>query len=89
MWPSGSGKSTLIRCINNLEEYQQGEIFVDSIEVQDLQTNIEKLRMDVGMVFQHFNLFPHLSILENLTIGPMKAKNIPEEKAKKRPKVLR
>ena len=81
--PSGSGKSTLIRCINNLEEYQQGEIFVDSIEVQDIQTNIEKLRMDVGMVFQHFNLFPHLSILENLTIGPMKAKNIPEDKAKK------
>mgnify|MGYP001358942958 CR=1 FL=1 len=81
--PSGSGKSTLIRCINNLEEYQQGEIFVDSIEVQDLQTNIEKLRMDVGMVFQHFNLFPHLSILQNLTIGPMKAKNIPEEEAKK------
>ena len=83
MCPSGSGKSTLIRCINNLEEYQQGEIFVDSIEVQDLQTNIEKLRMDVGMVFQHFNLFPHLSILENLTIGPMKAKNIPEERSKK------
>jgi general L-amino acid transport system ATP-binding protein len=82
--PSGSGKSTLIRCINNLEQYQEGEVFVDSVEVQDMQTNIEKLRMDVGMVFQHFNLFPHLNILENLTIGPIKSKGLSEDEAKKR-----
>ena len=80
--PSGSGKSTLIRCINNLEKYQQGEIFVDGQEVQDDLTDIQKLRTNVGMVFQHFNLFPHLTILENLTIGPVKAKGIEEKVAK-------
>jgi general L-amino acid transport system ATP-binding protein len=80
--PSGSGKSTLIRCINNLERYQEGEIFVDGKEVQDVSTDIQKLRTNVGMVFQHFNLFPHLTILENLTIGPTKAKGMDEGEAK-------
>ena len=69
--PSGSGKSTLIRCINRLEEHQRGRIIVDGIELTNNIKNIEKIRAEVGMVFQHFNLFPHLSILENLTLGPI------------------
>ena len=69
--PSGSGKSTLIRCINRLEEHQRGKIIVDGTELTNDLKNIEKIRMEVGMVFQHFNLFPHLTILENLTIGPI------------------
>ena len=66
--PSGSGKSTLIRCINRLEEHQKGQIIVDGIELTKDLKNIEKVRSEVGMVFQHFNLFPHLTILENLTL---------------------
>ncbi len=69
--PSGSGKSTLIRCINRLEEHQRGRIAVDGIELADNIKHIEKIRAEVGMVFQHFNLFPHLTILENLTLGPI------------------
>jgi general L-amino acid transport system ATP-binding protein len=69
--PSGSGKSTLIRCINRLEEHQRGRIVVDGIELTGNIKNIEKIRAEVGMVFQHFNLFPHLSIIENLTLGPI------------------
>jgi general L-amino acid transport system ATP-binding protein len=69
--PSGSGKSTLIRCINRLEEHQRGKIRVDGIELSSSIRNIEKIRAEVGMVFQHFNLFPHLTILENLTLGPI------------------
>jgi len=69
--PSGSGKSTLIRCINRLEEHQKGQIIVDGIELTKDLKNIEKVRSEVGMVFQHFNLFPHLTILENLTLGPI------------------
>lgn len=69
--PSGSGKSTLIRCINRLEEHQRGKIFVDGTELTNDLKNIEKIRAEVGMVFQHFNLFPHLTILENLTLGPI------------------
>jgi len=68
--PSGSGKSTLIRCINRLEEHQQGSITVDGTELTNDLRNIETIRRDVGMVFQHFNLFPHLSVLENLMLGP-------------------
>ena len=68
--PSGSGKSTLIRCINRLEEHQQGQIIVDGTELTSDLKNIDKVRSEVGMVFQHFNLFPHLTILENLTLGP-------------------
>jgi general L-amino acid transport system ATP-binding protein len=69
--PSGSGKSTLIRCINRLEEHQRGRIVVDGIELTDNIKNVEKIRAEVGMVFQHFNLFPHLTIVENLTLGPI------------------
>ncbi|GAB2889979.1 amino acid ABC transporter ATP-binding protein [Paralcaligenes sp. KSB-10] len=69
--PSGSGKSTMIRCINRLEEHQQGSIMVDGIELTSDLKHIEIVRRDVGMVFQHFNLFPHLTVLENLTLGPI------------------
>ena len=69
--PSGSGKSTLIRCINRLEEHQSGTITVDGVELSDNLKRIELIRRDVGMVFQHFNLFPHLTVLENLTLGPI------------------
>ncbi len=69
--PSGSGKSTLIRCINRLEEHQQGDIVVDGVTLSNNLKQIEAIRRDVGMVFQHFNLFPHLTVLENLTLGPM------------------
>lgn len=69
--PSGSGKSTMIRCINRLEEHQQGRIVVDNVELTSNLKDIEKIRRDVGMVFQHFNLFPHLTVLENLTLGPV------------------
>ncbi|MGD8775302.1 MAG: amino acid ABC transporter ATP-binding protein [Syntrophobacterales bacterium] len=79
--PSGSGKSTLIRCINRLEEHQQGRIIVDGIELTNDLKNIEKIREEVGMVFQHFNLFPHLSILQNLTLGPIWVRKIPKADA--------
>ncbi|MDH3353580.1 MAG: amino acid ABC transporter ATP-binding protein [Chromatiales bacterium] len=69
--PSGSGKSTMIRCINRLEEFQQGSLVVDGIEMIEDVKNIDAIRRDVGMVFQHFNLFPHLTILENLCLGPI------------------
>ncbi|MCX5591156.1 amino acid ABC transporter ATP-binding protein [Alcaligenes endophyticus] len=69
--PSGSGKSTLIRCINRLEEHQQGDIVVDGVELSNNLKQIEAIRREVGMVFQHFNLFPHLTVLENLTLGPI------------------
>jgi general L-amino acid transport system ATP-binding protein len=69
--PSGSGKSTMIRCINRLEEHQQGQILVEGLELTNNLKNIEAIRRDVGMVFQHFNLFPHLTVLENLTLGPI------------------
>ncbi len=79
--PSGSGKSTLIRCINRLEEHQRGQIIVDGIELTNNIKNIEKIRAEVGMVFQHFNLFPHLSIVENLTLGPIWVRKIPKKEA--------
>ena len=69
--PSGSGKSTMIRCINRLEEHQQGRIIVEGTELTNDLKDIEAIRRDVGMVFQHFNLFPHLTVLENLTLGPI------------------
>jgi general L-amino acid transport system ATP-binding protein len=69
--PSGSGKSTLIRCLNRLEEHQQGQIIVDGTELTSDVKDVEKIRKEVGMVFQHFNLFPHLTVLENLTLGPI------------------
>jgi general L-amino acid transport system ATP-binding protein len=79
--PSGSGKSTLIRCINRLEEHQRGQIIVDGIELTNNLKNIEKIRAEVGMVFQHFNLFPHLTILENLTLGPIWVRKVPKKEA--------
>lgn len=79
--PSGSGKSTLIRCINRLEEHQRGKIVVDGIELTNDLKNIEKIRAEVGMVFQHFNLFPHLSIIDNLTIGPIWVRKTPKKEA--------
>jgi len=69
--PSGSGKSTLIRCMNRLEEHQSGQIIVDGIELNDNLKHINQVRQEVGMVFQHFNLYPHLSVLENCTLAPM------------------
>ena len=79
--PSGSGKSTLIRCINRLEEHQKGKIIVEGIELTKDLKNIEKVRSEVGMVFQHFNLFPHLTIVENLTIGPIWVRKTPKKEA--------
>ncbi len=79
--PSGSGKSTMIRCINRLEEHQRGKIIVDGIELSKNLKNIEKIREEVGMVFQHFNLFPHLTILENLCLGPMWVRRVPRKEA--------
>ncbi len=79
--PSGSGKSTLIRCINRLEEHQKGRIVVDGIELTNNLKNIEKIREEVGMVFQHFNLFPHLTIIENLSLGPMWVRKKPKKEA--------
>jgi general L-amino acid transport system ATP-binding protein len=79
--PSGSGKSTLIRCINRLEEHQQGQIIVEGTEITNDLKDVEAIRRDVGMVFQHFNLFPHLTVLENLTLGPIWVLKIPKAKA--------
>ena len=79
--PSGSGKSTLIRCINRLEEHQRGRIIVDGIELTNNIKNIEKIRAEVGMVFQHFNLFPHLTIIENLTLGPIWVRKVSKSEA--------
>ena len=79
--PSGSGKSTLIRCINRLEEHQEGNIMVDGNELNENTKNIEAIRADVGMVFQQFNLFPHLSILDNCTLAPIWVKKLPKKDA--------
>jgi len=79
--PSGSGKSTLIRCINRLEEHQKGKIVVDGIELSENTKNIEQVRAEVGMVFQQFNLFPHLSILDNCALAPIWVKKIPKKQA--------
>ncbi|MGF1446639.1 MAG: amino acid ABC transporter ATP-binding protein [Pikeienuella sp.] len=79
--PSGSGKSTLIRCINHLEEHQEGQIVVDGIELNNDLKNIDKVRAEVGMVFQHFNLFPHLTILENCTLAPIWVRKTPKKQA--------
>jgi general L-amino acid transport system ATP-binding protein len=79
--PSGSGKSTLIRCINRLEVHQEGTIVVDGIELNDDLKNIEDIRKEVGMVFQHFNLFPHLTVLENCTLAPVWVRKVPKKEA--------
>jgi len=80
--PSGSGKSTLIRCVNRLEKHQEGSIFIDGVELTSQMKNIETVRRDVGMVFQHFNLFPHLSVLENCTLGPIEVRGLSKGNAK-------
>ena len=79
--PSGSGKSTLIRCINRLEEHQDGQIIVDGNEISENTKDLEKIRAEVGMVFQQFNLFPHLSILDNCTLAPIWVKKMPKKDA--------
>jgi len=79
--PSGSGKSTLIRCINRLEEHQKGKIIVDGIELSENTKNIEQIRAEVGMVFQQFNLFPHLSILDNCALAPIWVRKMPKKQA--------
>ena len=79
--PSGSGKSTLIRCINRLEVHQQGDIIVNGVELNEDIKHIDDIRKDVGMVFQHFNLFPHLTILQNLTLAPIWVKKMPKKEA--------
>jgi len=79
--PSGSGKSTLIRCVNRLEEHQAGDIFVDGIEMGNDMRNIAEIRRETGMVFQQFNLFPHLTILQNVTLAPMRVRQWPRERA--------
>ena len=81
--PSGSGKSTMIRCVNRLEEHQKGRIIVDNIELTNDLKNIELVRREVGMVFQHFNLFPHLTVLENLTLAPIWVRKMPKAEAEK------
>jgi general L-amino acid transport system ATP-binding protein len=82
--PSGSGKSTLIRCINRLEEHQEGHLFVDGVEMTDDTKVIDEVRKKVGMVFQQFNLFPHLTVLENLTLAPMWVGKLPRKEAEAR-----
>ncbi|WP_303645126.1 amino acid ABC transporter ATP-binding protein [Rubellimicrobium arenae] len=79
--PSGSGKSTLIRCINRLEEHQTGQIIVDGTELTSNLRNVDKVRSEVGMVFQHFNLFPHLTVLENCTLAPIWVRKVPKREA--------
>lgn len=81
--PSGSGKSTLLRCINQLEEVNQGQIFIDGQEVTDPHVDINKIRQQVGMVFQHFNLFPHKTTLENVIMAPIKIKGMKKDEAQK------
>ena len=82
--PSGSGKSTVVRCINGLEHHQQGKIVVDGTELTNKRQSLAKIRAEVGMVFQHFNLFPHLSVLQNLTLGPIKSRGLSKADAEAR-----
>jgi general L-amino acid transport system ATP-binding protein len=79
--PSGAGKSTLIRCINRLEQHDRGRIVVDGIELSDDIRNIQEIRMETGMVFQSFNLFPHLTVIDNITLGPRQVRNMPRKEA--------
>lgn len=82
--PSGSGKSTFLRCINRLEEPSRGAIYIDNQNIMDKKTDINKVRQKLGMVFQHFNLFPHKNVLENITLAPTKLKKLPKETAEKK-----
>ncbi len=82
--PSGSGKSTLLRCVNGLEPYQKGEIIVDGTSLSDPKTNKFKLRENIGMVFQRFELYPHMTAIQNITLAPMKVRKWPRQKAKEK-----
>jgi ABC-type polar amino acid transport system ATPase subunit len=82
--PSGSGKSSLLRCINGLERFQEGEIIVGGVSVQDAKTDIYKLRANIGMVFQHFELYPHMNVLQNITLAPLKVRGIKKEAAEQK-----
>jgi ABC-type polar amino acid transport system ATPase subunit len=86
--PSGSGKSTLLRCINGLEPYQKGEIIVDGVSLSDPKTNLYKLRENIGMVFQRFELYPHMTALQNISLAPIKVRKLSREKAKKKAMAL-
>lgn len=86
--PSGSGKSTFLRCLNKLEDPTEGKIWFGEDEITDPKTNIMKVRQKIGMVFQHFHLFPHMTVLENLTYSPMKVKGLSKEEAEKKAKEL-
>lgn len=81
--PSGSGKSTLIRCINRLEPIQEGELIVDDVQIHDKKINMTKIRAEIGFIFQSFNLYPHMTALENVTIAPMRVRKIPKAEAQK------
>ena len=80
--PSGSGKSTMLRCLNRMEEINGGKVFVDGVDITDPKEDINKIRQNIGMVFQHFNLFPHLSVLDNITLAPMELKGLSKVEAK-------
>lgn len=84
--PSGSGKSTMLRCINALEEITTGELFVDGVDIHDKKTNLTEVRKNLGMVFQHFNLYPNMTVLENVTIAPIKVLKEDKEAAIKKQK---
>ncbi len=86
--PSGSGKSTLLRCINGLEPYQKGEILVDGVSLSDPKTNLYKLRENIGMVFQRFELYPHMTALQNISLAPMKVRKLSKDKAQKKAMAL-
>ena len=81
--PSGSGKSTLIRCINRLEEYQQGKILIEGLDIHGKDVDVNELRTHIGIVFQQFNLYPHLTVLKNITLAPVKVKGVPKAEAEK------
>ena len=82
--PSGSGKSSLLRCINGLERFQKGEIIIDGVSVQDPKTDIHKLRADIGMVFQHFELYPHMTAMQNITLAPIRVRKQSKNEAEKK-----
>lgn len=86
--PSGSGKSTLLKCLNGLEEFQEGDIVIDGISLKDPATDIVKLRQRIGMVFQRFELYPHMTALQNITLAPIKARRMPTEEAEKKAMTL-
>ncbi|UTR06510.1 amino acid ABC transporter ATP-binding protein [Alkalihalobacillus sp. LMS6] len=86
--PSGSGKSTFLRCLNRLEHITSGDVYIEDVNIAEPKTDLNRIRQDVGMVFQHFNLFPHKTVLENITLAPMKIKKLDKEEAKKKSMAL-